>query len=467
VQLGPSRFSPGKFYFSRHPAATLSPLSSLNAANRIFRPSNRPADRELAVGPPAVPWQVPSAAYLHIPFCRRRCFYCDFPISVVGDRLRGEESGTIRDYIDVLAQEIQQTAALTLDRQPLETIFFGGGTPSLLSAHQVERILTLLNAQFGIASNAEIAMEMDPGTFDWAQIAGYRSAGLTRVSLGAQAFQDDLLQRCGRTHTVADIETAVALVRRSGIANLSLDLMSGLPGQTRADWQASLDRAIALAPAHLSNYDLTIEPGTAFGKRLRPGEQPLPSDDLTADMYRLAHETLTAAGYGHYEVCSYAQPGYQCRHNRVYWENQPFYGFGMGATSYLQGQRVARPRTLSTYRDWVRGAQSASAATLTGDAPPPDAIDLLLDQLLTGLRLSEGVSMVGVRAQFGEGAADRVWQALQPDVLQGWVEGVFTSGQIAAANTPASELDRLRFTAPEGFLFSNIGLQHLFDAFDE
>lgn len=407
-------------------------------------------------------WHPPIAAYLHIPFCRRRCFYCDFPISVVGDRLRGEASGTIRDYVDVLAQEIRQTAALAQDRRPLETVFFGGGTPSMLSANQVEQILTLLDAQFGLSPSAEIAMEMDPGTFDLAQISGYRSAGLTRVSLGAQAFQDELLQRCGRTHTVADIEAAVALIRRSGIVNFSLDLMSGLPGQSRADWQASLDRAIALQPAHLSNYDLTIEPGTAFGKRFRPGEQPLPSDQLTADMYRLAHETLTAAGYAHYEVCSYAQPGYQCRHNRIYWENQPFYGFGMGATSYLGGQRVARPRTLSTYRDWV-GAPTAP----TIPDEPPTPIDLLLDQLLTGLRLAEGVSMTAIRAQFGVGIADRVWQSLQPDVLQGWVEGVTAAGQIVAANAPGAALDRLRFTAPEGFLFSNIGLLHLFDALDE
>jgi coproporphyrinogen III oxidase-like Fe-S oxidoreductase len=254
-------------------------------------------------------------------------------------------------------------------------------------------------------------------------------------------------------------------VGQAGIANLSLDLISGLPGQTRSDWQDSLQRAIDLGPNHLATYDLTIEPGTAFGKRYRPGEGPLPSDELAADMYRMAHHLLTAAGYEHYEVCSYAQPGYQCRHNRTYWENRPFYGFGMGATSYLAGQRVARPRTLATYRDWVQGAQADLAV---GQAEPPiDATDLLLDQLLTGLRLAEGVSMGDVRTQFGGEAADRVWQALQPDVSQGWVEGVTATGQVVPAAAPAATLDRIRFTAPEGFLFSNLGLLRLFDAFGE
>ncbi len=179
-------------------------------------------------------------------------------------------------------------------------------------------------------------MEIDPGTFALEQVQGYKTAGVNRVSLGVQAFQSELLEVCGRSHTVADVHKAVELVHRAGFQNFSLDLISGLPHQTLEHWQASLEQAIALSPTHLSCYDLTIEPGTPFNRQYSPGSSPLPSDETTAEMYRMAQRLLTAAGYDHYEISNYAKPGYQCRHNRVYWENRSFYGFGMGQPVILE-----------------------------------------------------------------------------------------------------------------------------------
>ncbi|WP_448562083.1 radical SAM family heme chaperone HemW [Trichothermofontia sp.] len=397
-----------------------------------------------------------TAAYVHIPFCRRRCYYCNFAISVLGDRRRGEASGTIRHYLTVLAQEIRQTPSRG---QRLETVFFGGGTPSLLSVAQVDAILTALDRQFGIAATAEISMEIDPGTFDLAQLQGYRSLGVNRFSLGVQAFQDDLLAACGRTHRVADLMQAMADLERAGVENFSLDLISGLPGQTLADWQASLQEAIAWGPAHVSTYDLTIEAGTVFGRRYQAGVAPLPTDDLTAEMYRLAQRTLTAAGYEHYEISNYARSGYQCRHNRVYWENRPFYGFGMGAASYLDGDRVTRPRMTTAYYTWVNTlAQShAQAAPTPSEAMTSARVrDRLLDTLMLGLRLREGLKVDILRQQFGPAVVATILDSLRSFQEKGWVDII----------SPSSLPQSIRLTDPEGFLFSNVILTALFHQLD-
>jgi putative oxygen-independent coproporphyrinogen III oxidase len=383
------------------------------------------------------------SAYLHIPFCRRRCYYCDFPVSVVGDKAKGSNSRAIAQYVEVLGREIAAIAASS-SPQPLETVFFGGGTPSLLSVGQLEQILAALERHFGLAAGVEISLEMDPGTFDAAQVRGYVKAGVTRVSLGVQAFQDELLQRCGRMHLSRDILAAIESLRQGGVANLSLDLISGLPHQTLEQWQESLDAAIALAPNHLSCYDLVLEPVTAFGKQFQPGEKPLPEDEVAAQMYRTASQTLSRAGYDHYEISNYAQPGYQCRHNRVYWENRPYYGFGMGAASYVQQRRFTRPRTRREYFAWVEAGCAI-------DAPPTSSREVLLETLMLGLRLAEGVSLAEIGDRFGRETAERIERCLQPYRQSGWV----------AANG-----DRVRLTDPEGFLFSNTVLTDLFREFE-
>ena len=385
----------------------------------------------------------PDAAYVHIPFCRRRCFYCDFPISVVGDTRRGENSGTIAQYITQLCAEIRRTPNLGT---PLQTVFFGGGTPSLLSVAQLDAILTVLDQRFGITADAEISMEMDPGTFDLAHVQGYRACGVNRISLGVQAFQPELLQACGRTHQPGDIPIAVDQVRMAGIDNLSLDLISGLPHQTLEQWASSLEQAIALAPQHLSVYDLIVEPGTAFARHYKPGDKPLPSDTLTADMYRRAQQTLSAAGFQHYEISNYAKLDYACRHNLRYWENRAYYGFGMGAASYLQGQRFSRPRTRREYFEWLEAGMPVDVLVATEG-------DRLLDGLMLGLRLATGLSLPALERNFGKDTVAQILTTLKPYADRGWVT--------------YQPKQTLRLVDPDGFLFSNSILAALFEQFSE
>ena len=396
----------------------------------------------------------PTSAYIHIPFCRRRCYYCDFPISVVGDRTTNS-STMVDDYIGALIQEIKTTPT---SKQSLQTVFFGGGTPSLLSVKQLTQILTAIADRFGIDTDAEISMEIDPGTFNREQLLGYLAAGVNRISLGIQTFDDELLKVCGRSHSLSDIMHAIDLIKQVGIGNFSLDLISGLPHQTRQQCQASLEKAIAIAPNHLSCYDLVLEPVTAFGKQYQPGKKPLPNDEDTAEMYRLTQRILTSVGYQHYEVSNYAQPGYQCRHNRVYWENKPYYGWGMGAASYVDGKRFTRPRTRREYYAWIQQGGII-------DAPEMSATDWLLETLMLGLRLAEGIDL----SLFERPILNKIGACLQPYCDRGWVEVVGDKERLIEINSSNSWSDisgKLRLNDPEGFLFSNTILATLFEELD-
>ncbi|MGF1481697.1 MAG: radical SAM family heme chaperone HemW [Cyanophyceae cyanobacterium] len=397
----------------------------------------------------------PRSAYIHIPFCRRRCYYCDFPISVLGAETDASTSPWVEEYVQTLCAEIAATPAL----ESLSTVFFGGGTPSLLSASQLQRILVTVERRLKIASDAEISIEMDPGTFSLQQLQEYKAAGINRISLGIQAFQDELLAACGRSHSQRDIFTAIDLIHQVEIPNFSLDLISGLPQQTLAQWQHSLTTAIAIAPQHISCYDLVLEPTTAFGRRYQAGNLLLPEDDLTAQMYRLAQQMLVEAGYEHYEISNYAQPGYQCRHNRVYWENKPYYGFGMGATSYVNQQRMSRPRTRREYYVWVQ--QLASNGSRAEDDSDTDE---LLETLMLGLRLADGISLSRIEQQFGQKTVEQIWTCLQPFLHQGLVEAVEQPSSLKETHTPIAE--RVRLSDPEGFLLSNTVLAALFKQLD-
>jgi putative oxygen-independent coproporphyrinogen III oxidase len=381
---------------------------------------------------------MPTSIYLHIPFCRRRCYYCDFPISVVGDdNWDNGISNWLVDYLQAISQEIALTPKT---QQPIQTIFFGGGTPSLLPVAALEQILEQLARHFIIARDAEISMEVDPGTFDRAKLTGYLHAGVNRFSLGVQSFDDDLLTRCGRFHNTKDIYSAIELIKSLGVTNFSLDLISGLPEQTLDLYRDSLLKAIAIAPAHLSCYDLVLEPVTAFGKQYQPGIKPLPDDETTAAMYRLTQQLLTDEGYQHYEISNYAKLGYQCRHNRVYWQNLPYYALGMGAASYFDGKRFTRPRTRREYYAWLEAGAII-------DVPETSSKDWLLETLMLGLRLAEGVEL----DLFDLSTRSQIINCLQPYLDRGWIE---------MDNTNLSLSD------PEGFLFSNTILSALFESLE-
>ncbi|CAD5963974.1 Oxygen-independent coproporphyrinogen-III oxidase-like protein sll1917 [Planktothrix agardhii] len=399
----------------------------------------------------------PGSAYLHIPFCRRRCFYCDFAVSVVGDRQHGDNSAIIQDYVKVLCQEIAQQS-VSSNIYPLKTVFFGGGTPSLLSVNQLEQILHLVDKKLGISTDAEISMEVDPGTFDQEKLQGFLDLGVNRISLGVQGFQDKLLQLAGRSHTVDDIFSAINIIEKTGIKNWSLDLISGLPEQTLEDWEYSLKTLLKINPNHISIYDLIVEDKTPFSRYYTPGEFPLPTEESTAQMYRLAQQLLTQAGYEHYEISNYAKPEFQCQHNLVYWKKQPYYGFGMGAASYLQGYRLTRPRKRQEYYAWVNGNYSYNIAEFVDTTQ-----EKLLETLMLGLRLAEGINLEYLSQQFGSETLAQILTILITFKNQGLVQFLDTQKQ-PISNTIQPDLNQgfIQLTDPDGFLLSNQILSTLF-----
>ncbi len=375
-----------------------------------------PQDPQVTVGD----W--PHSAYLHIPFCRTRCRYCDFAIAVGTAEL-------VEKYVTYLLREIGFTPTV---RQSLATVYFGGGTPSLLSANQVGRILAALDARFGIAPGAEISLEANPGTFDLDQIRGYQDSGINRISLGVQSFQDHLLTLCGRAHDLKAVYESVDLLEQAGFENFNLDLIFGLPEQTLADWEHSLQEVVRLAPAHVSLYDLILEEETPFGRRYRAGAAPLPTDEETVEMYLQTLAVLAAAGFDHYEIANFARPGRQCAHNRVYWKNRPYYGIGTGATGYVHNQRIDRPRRLYDYFQLVDSG-------IFPQQEPVSEEEQLADTLMLGLRLLEGVALDALIDRFGTVAVANVLEVLKSQG-KGYV---------------LIEPHRLMLTIPEGILFSN------------
>jgi oxygen-independent coproporphyrinogen-3 oxidase len=410
---------------------------------------------------PVHPLSQPAHAYVHLPFCRRRCFYCDFPVVVVGARAQAQIKA-VNDYLDPLLREIR--AAGRLERRAvaggLTTVYIGGGTPSLAPPEAIAAILAELRASFGIAPGAEVTLELDPGTFDAASLGGYLAVGVSRTSIGIQSFDPARLTAAGRAHTVDDGASALALMRAAredgALRSWSLDLIGGLPDESEEGWAATLRGAINAAPDHISVYDLTIEPTTAYGRWAESGKLAgrLPTDDASADMYRAAAQTLGAAGYEHYEVSSYARAGHRSRHNGAYWRNAPFVAFGVGASSYTNAVRLSRPRGLGEYREWVGKFESDGKAGQLADGELVDARDWLLETVMLALRRSDGLDLDELGATFGDASARACADALADAETRGLVARVAGTGALGI----------VRLTSPEGFLLSNGVISDVFVA---
>jgi len=337
----------------------------------------------------------------------------------------------IEQYVQALIQEIKFTPT---DDQGLETVYFGGGTPSLLTAEQVNRVMTALEKRFGIKAAAEVTMECNPGTISLETLRGYRQAGVNRISLGVQAFQEELLALCGRSHGVQEVYEAVEAIKRTDFQNFSVDLIFGLPHQTMEHWHASMQAALDLEPQHISAYDLILEEGTPFERDYQPGTTPLPSEDQSVAMYCEMLQFLPSRGYTLYEISNFAQPGYASRHNQVYWKNESYYGLGLGATGYVRQQRVTRPRKLVDYFNFV-------AQDTFPEEAPTSIEDQLAETLMLGLRLVQGISLEQLEKTFGKDSVVRVLSQCKGFIQRGWME--ITGEQ------------RLCLTVPTGFLFSN------------
>ncbi|KAK8488954.1 hypothetical protein V6N13_060926 [Hibiscus sabdariffa] len=413
------------------------------------------------------PLLAPTSAYIHLPFCRKRCYYCDFPIVALGShsptQTNDDDDPRISNYIQLLLREINASKVNFKSHPPLETVFFGGGTPSLVPPRLVSSILDLLRVKFGVTSDAEISMEMDPGTFDVRKLEELMELGVNRVSLGVQAFQEELLKACGRAHGVKEVYEAIEMVKTCRVENWSLDLISSLPNQTPDMWEESLRLTIEAQPNHVSVYDLQVEQGTKFGALYTPGELPLPSDVQSADFYRMASRMLSGAGYNHYEISSYCQNGFECKHNFTYWKNKPFYGFGLGSASYVSGMRFSRPKNMRGYIDFVQSLENGTAADYTGNTNT-DVRDLASDVVMLSLRTARGLDLKSFRRAFGNSVVASLCEVYKPYIESGHVLCLNEHGTILTADEYNALLNEddigqglayIRLSDPDGFLFSN------------
>ncbi|HVB75496.1 MAG TPA: radical SAM family heme chaperone HemW [Ktedonobacteraceae bacterium] len=292
--------------------------------------------------------------YLHIPFCHTRCYYCDF--NTYAGMLPLREPYVRALLVEIaLAGELARHADGSLRRA--RTIFFGGGTPSLLTVAQIKRLLSACRAAFALDEDAEITLEANPGTLLPEQLEGLRAAGINRLSMGSQSFDAQLLKTLGRIHTPEEITQALDYARSAGFSSINLDFMFGLPGQSMGQWQETLKRALDLRPEHLSLYSLIIEEGTPFFDWTRDGRIVPGDEDLCADMYEYADECLQAAGYDNYEISNWALPGHQSRHNMTYWRNLPYLGMGVGAHSFYAGKRFSNERDPQQYINLLKKRQ--------------------------------------------------------------------------------------------------------------
>ena len=388
----------------------------------------------------------PRSAYLHIPFCHRRCFYCDFAVVPLGDKAGGEVgpgSASIQAYLEQLHAEI----ALSPVGPPLATVYIGGGTPSLLSPAQIRQLLEVLRRQFGFQAGAEITLEMDPASFDQADLQALIRAGITRVSLGGQSFDDQVLAALGRRHRRADLEQCcrwlVSAQLEGSLSSWSLDLIRNLPQQGLESWAEQLEQALAVQAPHLSIYDLAVEPGTVFAWRQERGELPLPDDELAVELMAQTSTRLSKAGFCRYEISNYARPGHASRHNRVYWSGAGWWGFGMGATSAPWGERLARPRTREGYANWLEDQRARLDPSLQRTMAAVLPLD---DRLLVGLRRHEGVHLRDQAKRCGWD--DHSCDAHLPDLEMRW-RGAEARGLLV------QEAGRWRLSDPEGMALSN------------
>ncbi len=334
--------------------------------------------------------------YLHVPFCGTRCTYCAFNTYIHAE-------GLIMPYIGAMCHELTWLAQTT--PQPLHTIYFGGGTPSLLPAEAVARILDTCRQGFEVTNDAEITLEANPGAIDRGYLTALRESGVNRLSIGMQSAHTQELRLFARQHGVEAVARTVEDARRAGFDNVSLDLIYGVPQQTLAMWRESVSAALALNPEHLSMYALGLETGTPMARWVERGWLPTPDDDLAADMYDVADEMVSAAGLVQYEISNWARPGFACRHNLQYWRNDPYLGVGAGAHGYAGGIRYEIVKPIQRYIDLATRQDRPLPFPLTPTVERYEVIDVpgaMAEHMMTGLRLvEEGVSAEGFYRRFG------------------------------------------------------------------
>ena len=319
--------------------------------------------------------------YVHIPFCVRKCLYCDF-LSF------GDKESLMEDYFKALSKEIKESAGDYRDRE-VKTVFFGGGTPSLPNAEYICNILSDIRDGYKLSENAEISLELNPGTASFDKMRSYKDAGFNRLSIGAQSMKDDELKRLGRIHDHETFLETFELARQAGFSNINIDLMSGIPGQKPEDFLYNLEKAVELSPEHISAYSLIVEEGTPFYEM----ELDLPTEDEDRQMYHETKSYLESKGYHRYEISNYALDGFDCRHNKVYWKRGDYLGLGLGASSMVSDVRWKNESDIGTYIN--------NPADSKKDIQELSENECMEEFMFLGLRLVEGVSTKEFERQFG------------------------------------------------------------------
>lgn len=344
----------------------------------------------------------PLSIYIHIPFCVRKCLYCDF--------LSAPASGeTMEAYASCLCREIEAAGKLYPDHE-VRTVFFGGGTPSILKKERICQIMEVLRRAFSLAEDAEITIEVNPGTVDADKLAAYYAAGINRLSIGVQSLQENELQALGRIHSTEDFFQTYSVAIKSGFNNINVDLMSAIPEQTLESCQDTLRQLLSLdrPPSHISAYSLIIEEGTPFYENT----PVLPDEEMDRLFYKITNDILKAAGYHRYEISNYAREGCECRHNRVYWERGEYLGFGIGAASLMQETRFSNIRDLQTYLKLLSGEAADGSSTgqltehLRQEVSHLTEREQMEEFMFLGLRLTEGVSKKRFFKTFGKKFTD-------------------------------------------------------------
>jgi len=341
--------------------------------------------------------------YLHIPFCVKKCAYCDFLSFPSGQEIQRQYAKRLMEDIGCMGKEYGDI--------PVDTIFIGGGTPSVLESRLIVDLMEHVNRAFQISDGAEISMEANPGTVTREKLKEYRRAGINRISFGLQSANDRELKLLGRIHTWAEFLESFALARECGFTNLNIDLMSALPGQTCESWKDTLKRVTDLEPEHISAYSLIIEEGTPFGEKYgsEEGRKLLPDEDSEREMYHETKRFLRECGYERYEISNYAKPGRECRHNIGYWTGVPYLGLGLGASSYMNGSRFAVSSDMQQYLEEKPG-------TFT-DVEKLTKKDMEEEFFYVGLRMTAGVSLSEFERRFGMSAEE-----VYPGLMETFVE---------------------------------------------
>lgn len=345
---------------------------------------------------------MPFSLYIHIPFCATKCYYCAF-------NTYSFHKEQAKAYLIALQMEMELYAPITA---PLQTIFIGGGTPSILSSNSLKQLFTDIHAHFHLSSDIEITVECNPGTVDAEKLSVMKDAGVNRLSFGLQAMRDETLSQLGRIHTVEEFLHSYNLARECGFDNINIDLIFALPEQTMKQWQHTLCETISLEPEHISAYNLVMEESTPFFEWWKSGELALPSEDTEADMFQWTIETLTSHGYNHYEICNYARANREVKHNLVYWNNQEYIGLGVGACGYVDGVRYTNIRGIPAYIDALRQHKKpiADSERLTGQAEKAETLTL-------ALRKREGICLVDYERRFSE----KIEVAFR-DMIEKWMD---------------------------------------------